>query len=297
MSKQRNAIIQRRRDAAQLARQVVTNESADRTGQKDHRHSPGRTNQLMLAEEMHHESFISGHQLNDWLMIWCPPGCCSRRCLVVASNGCTEAFDRHGWRVDRFQSLLPGGCRGWLSAEYTILDCLRNDDDVDDDDNYDRDDDEVNRGESQTSGGGQTTSGGGQTTRGGSRVYRVLDVMCWRGHPVYDCDTEFRQYWLQSKFAELFGGDYHQSLIAGRHERLFHPLQAQPCTLHTLNNLITATHSQQNNGGGGGVCLFYHRQAHYECGTTPLALWAPGSLLPAIRAHWWITGVQQQHQQ
>lgn len=34
------------------------------------------------------------------------------------------------------------------------------------------------------------------------RTYWVLDCMCWHGHPVYDSETEFRFFWLQSKLAE-----------------------------------------------------------------------------------------------
>ncbi|KAG7243228.1 hypothetical protein CRUP_025517, partial [Coryphaenoides rupestris] len=37
------------------------------------------------------------------------------------------------------------------------------------------------------------------------RTFYILDVMCWRGHPVYDCPTEFRFYWLQSKVQEAEG--------------------------------------------------------------------------------------------
>lgn len=33
-------------------------------------------------------------------------------------------------------------------------------------------------------------------------TYYVADVMCYRGHEMYDCSAEFRQFWLQSKLAE-----------------------------------------------------------------------------------------------
>ncbi|CAG8772556.1 12557_t:CDS:2, partial [Racocetra fulgida] len=55
-----------------------------------------------------------------------------------------------------FESPLPAGSssyKGNKTTDYCILDCI-----------YD-----------------QTTF-----------TYYVLDMMCWKGHPIYDCDTEFR---------------------------------------------------------------------------------------------------------
>jgi snurportin-1 len=203
---------------------------------------------------------IDGQQFDDWLLIWCPPQCCRKRCLVVASNGNTVAYDRHGWRVDRFQSQLPGGSRGWLSGEYTILDCLRNED--------------------------------GTGEEPGALIYRVVDIMCWRGHPVYDCDTEFRQYWLHTKLNELFDSPEQQRLIGGRHERLFFTLSAIKCSLQALDTLWEDARRHQQamqQQNVEGVCLFYHRQAHYEFGHTPLALWLPASEIPLVRSHWLAT--------
>jgi len=55
-----------------------------------------------------------------------------------------------------FESVLPAGAnsyKGNKTTDYCILDCI-----------YD-----------------QTKF-----------TYYVLDLMCWKGHPIYDCDTEFR---------------------------------------------------------------------------------------------------------
>lgn len=59
---------------------------------------------------------------------------------------------------------------------------------------------------------------GGRQSGGGSRgseycildcvydeikqIYYVLDLMCWKGQPLYDSDTEFRFFWLQAKVAD-----------------------------------------------------------------------------------------------
>lgn len=86
---------------------------------------------------------------SDWLMVVCPVG---KRSLVVASKGSTSSFTKSGYCVNRFPSLIPGGKRhnSSLGKDYTILDCIYSDLD---------------------------------------RTYYILDVMCWRGHPVYDCSV------------------------------------------------------------------------------------------------------------
>ncbi|TNN00403.1 hypothetical protein fugu_011649 [Takifugu bimaculatus] len=83
----------------------------------------------------------------DWLMVVCPVG---KRSLIVASKGSTAAYTKSGYCVNRFPSLLPGGNRhnSAMGKDYTILDCIYSEVD---------------------------------------RTFYILDVMCWRGHPVYDC--------------------------------------------------------------------------------------------------------------
>ncbi|XP_037307257.1 snurportin-1 isoform X2 [Pungitius pungitius] len=133
----------------------------------------------------------------DWMMVVCPVG---KRSLIVASKGSTAAYTKSGYCVNRFPSLLPGGNRhnSAMGKDYTILDCIYSEVD---------------------------------------RTYYILDVMCWRGHPVYDCPTEFRFFWLQSKVQETDG----LSEIAKR---------------NPVDGL-----------------LFYHRQTHYTPGSTPLVGW------------------------
>jgi hypothetical protein len=33
-------------------------------------------------------------------------------------------------------------------------------------------------------------------------TYYVVDIMCWAGAAVYDCNFEFRAFWLHCKLAE-----------------------------------------------------------------------------------------------
>ncbi|XP_063508866.1 snurportin-1 isoform X4 [Pongo pygmaeus] len=122
-----------------------------------------------------------------------------KRALIVASKGSTSAYTKSGYCVNRFSSLLPGGNRRNSTAkDYTILDCIYS---------------EVNQ------------------------TYYVLDVMCWRGHPFYDCQTDFRFYWMHSKLPEEEG-------------------LGEKTKLNPVDGL-----------------LFYHKQTHYSPGSTPLVGW------------------------
>ncbi|KAM6937084.1 snurportin-1 [Xenentodon cancila] len=161
---------------------------------------------------------------SDWLMVVCPVG---KRSLIVASKGSTAAYTKSGYCVNRFPSLLPGGNRhnSAMGKDYTILDCIYS---------------EVNR------------------------TFYILDVMCWRGHPVYDCPTEFRFYWLQSKVQETDG----LSETAKRNPFRFVGLQNTDCTTGSIHKALGAEYSFAVDG-----LLFYHKQTHYTPGSTPLVGW------------------------
>lgn len=33
-------------------------------------------------------------------------------------------------------------------------------------------------------------------------TYYIIDMMCWRGYSLYDCNYEFRNFWIKSKLEE-----------------------------------------------------------------------------------------------
>ncbi|XP_047594236.1 snurportin-1 isoform X2 [Lutra lutra] len=134
----------------------------------------------------------------EWIVVVCPVG---KRALIVASRGSTSAYTKSGYCVNRFSSLLPGGNRrnSTTTKDYTILDCIYS---------------EVNQ------------------------TYYVLDVMCWRGHPFYDC---------QFKFVGL---------------------NNFPCTPESLCKVLSMDFPFEVDG-----LLFYHKQTHYSPGSTPLVGW------------------------
>jgi len=95
----------------------------------------------------------------DWYLVLCPIG---KRCLVIGSKGQTKAYSRTGYLMNSFPSLLPGGNRRTLKdhKQNCIIDCIF----------------------SET-----------------ERIFYILDVMSWNGSDFYECETEFRFYWLESK--------------------------------------------------------------------------------------------------
>ncbi|XP_054096463.1 snurportin-1 isoform X2 [Callithrix jacchus] len=120
-----------------------------------------------------------------------------KRALIVASRGSTSAYTKSGYCVNRFPSLLPGGNRRNSTAkDYTILDCIYS---------------EVNQ------------------------TYYVLDVMCWRGHPFYDCQTDFRFYWMHSKLPEEEGLREKTKLNPFK----FVGLKNFPCTPESLCDVLS----------------------------------------------------------
>ncbi|XP_042571007.1 snurportin-1-like [Cyprinus carpio] len=161
---------------------------------------------------------------SDWLMVVCPVG---KRSLVVASKGSTSSYTKSGYCVNRFPSLIPGGNRhnSAVGKDYTILDCIYSDVD---------------------------------------RTYYILDVMCWRGHPVYDCSTEFRFYWLQSKVEEAEG----LSEISKINPFRFVSLNSISCSTESIQTALAHEYNFSVDG-----LLFYHKETHYTPGSTPLVGW------------------------
>nr|XP_040129921.1 snurportin-1 isoform X2 [Ictidomys tridecemlineatus] len=160
----------------------------------------------------------------EWIVVVCPVG---KRALIVASRGSTSAYTKSGYCVNRFSSLLPGGNRrnSTNAKEYTILDCIYS---------------EVNQ------------------------TYYVLDVMCWRGHPFYDCQTDFRFYWMHSKLPEEEGLGEKTTLNPFK----FVGLKNFPCTPESLCKVLSMDFPFEVDG-----LLFYHKQTHYSPGSTPLVGW------------------------
>lgn len=179
--------------------------------------------------------------LSEWLVDvpadfteeWCTVPCpVGKRCLVVASRGHTSVYTRSGYRLNTFTSTLPGGNKKHR-RENAILDCIY---------------DEVNG------------------------IYYIIDIMCWKNHPVYDSDTEFRFYWLRTRI------DEYQNVTekTKNNPYRFIPIPNFAATQEGILNAIDAAQFEMDG------LLFYHKKTHYTFGSTPLVVWLKPFMIPEI---------------
>eukprot|EP00055_Hartaetosiga_balthica_P014770 m.83007 g.83007 ORF g.83007 m.83007 type:complete len:1185 (+) comp8681_c2_seq1:261-3815(+) len=120
---------------------------------------PKYANQLMVGEVM--ES-IPDDITDNWSCVVCPKG---RRCLIVSHNGYTQAFNRFGKPLFKFNSLLPGG--GRTPSNYRgscVVDGIFNEE---------------------------------------TSTFYILDIIYWHGMHILDSPFDFRSFWLESKWMEM----------------------------------------------------------------------------------------------
>ncbi|GAA6014785.1 hypothetical protein JCM11491_001983 [Sporobolomyces phaffii] len=192
----------------------------------------------------------------DWRMSVVPKG---KRCLCATTNDSggknTVLYSRVAGRtLGRLHSILPGDC---------LLDVV-----------WDRE----------------------------QSILWVLDTCKWRGNYIVECEADFRAFFTSSKLSELSTQYYIPSTVPPA-PRASRPLLVLPCPtyapplvptslLPVLTSLSTPsmcpisvllpapaapTVVQQTIGvpfEPSGV-LLYHRESHYESGTTPLVNWVP----------------------
>ncbi|CAJ0762507.1 19846_t:CDS:10 [Entrophospora sp. SA101] len=171
----------------------------------------------------------------NWYVVLCPVG---KRCLVTSAKGNTMSRLRNGGVMDVFESNLPAGgsnYKGNKTTDYCILDCV-----------YDQ----------------------------ATFTFYVLDMMCWKGHPIYDCDTEFRFYWLTTKFNEVDPPITAPSLgtMATVNNSIykFIPLSPLNCSPKQISSLISDSNPFGYRSDG---LLFFNKQTQYVIGETPLCGW------------------------
>ncbi|KAI5069245.1 hypothetical protein GOP47_0015546 [Adiantum capillus-veneris] len=160
----------------------------------------------------------------DWYVMARPAG---ERCIVVSSNGATVSRLRNGHILHCFPSALPNGAKtpgvAASSQVFCILDCIFHKAD---------------------------------------NIYYVIDMMCWRGYSLYDCNYEFRHFWIKSKLEET-------GIFASPkcHRYQFSIVHAFECDKAGLERAYNGNVPFERDG-----CLFLNRHAHYVLGITPLAL-------------------------
>ncbi|RVE42206.1 hypothetical protein evm_013139 [Chilo suppressalis] len=164
------------------------------------------------------------------------------RVLVVANNGITKCYTKYGQFLFKMNSALPGGNRNYPKSNKGTC-CV------------------LDCFYCETK----------------STLY-VLDLLAWNNQPMTDCDTEFRYFWLQSQFAE----NPEVGVINKKNKIKFTLLPKSPCKPDELNKfMMTYPHFESNSPSLDGI-LFYHRQAHYISGETPLVGWLFPYMVPEV---------------
>lgn len=160
-----------------------------------------------------------------------------KRVLLVAHKGSTMMFSKGGYMIKRFPSLLPGGYRFEQQGfQSTILDCV-----------FDE----------------------------ASSTIWVLDMMCYKGYPLYDCESTFRFFWISTK---LFDESTENLKETSRYNKFkFLPCPNAGCSENSIVDAVTSMYQFQVDG-----LLFYHNQAYYRPGRTPLVGWLKPFMLPKI---------------
>ncbi|XP_032599145.1 snurportin-1 [Drosophila grimshawi] len=191
----------------------------------------GQHFRLQQSEWLRHRP----ENLADWLLLPCPVG---KRCLVIAANGRTKAYNKAGRITMQLRSLLPGD--GYMQKFRTILDCV-----------YVPEED----------------------------TFYVLDALAFGQQQLLNCDANFRFFWLRSRF------DEHGELkeLSKRNEKPFKLLEYYDFEDATAVDQALQKYPQwtDNQPQLDGL-LFYHKEASYECGTTPLVCWLFPYMMPDV---------------
>lgn len=110
--------------------------------------------------------------------------------------------------------------------------------------------------------------------------YYALDVLAYRSQELVDCDAEFRFFWLKNKVSEDsldIKDSYNLTIIRN--------LKFYECSLfEELQECFTKFPIWDNfdkNPELDGI-LFYHKEASYVYGTTPLVTWLFPFMIPEI---------------
>lgn len=207
-------------------------------GEAAHSENHSISSSFADAQLMHSEQLVdTPHDLfqGQWFVLPRPTG---TRCLLVATNGMTHARDAAGSKLETFRSILPNG--GAQSSSSSSPNSYH--------------------------GSGKDRPCIIDAVRLQSGEYVALDCMCWNGHPMYYCDTEFRLFWLHSQFADIPGNQFHA-------QRRISPVWYETATADTSNALLNGAATPYRIDG----IVFILREAHYETGISPLSLFCQPS--------------------
>lgn len=108
------------------------------------------------------------------------------------------------------------------------------------------------------------------------KTYYVLDVMSWNSHPCSDSETVFRFAWVNVKINE----DCPEILqTSPKNPYKFVPVPHYACDKLTIKKALESPLPFPAKLDG---LLFYHKEALYSPGTTPLVGWLKGYMVPEL---------------
>uniref|UniRef100_A0A8D9EBY5 Snurportin-1 n=1 Tax=Cacopsylla melanoneura TaxID=428564 RepID=A0A8D9EBY5_9HEMI len=168
-----------------------------------------------------------------------------KRCTLVAHKGMTTQYDKQGRPTANFPTNLPGGC------------------------------DPLHLNPNH--GAMRKTILDCVYSEADSTFY-VLDLIMWNLHPFIECETSLRFFWLQTRLEEVDVASVNKCnayriLPAVR----FNVIDMQP-------PLLQPALYPDNRPVTDGF-LFYHPEAIYQSGNTPLVGWLKGYMIPEIIEH------------
>lgn len=108
--------------------------------------------------------------------------------------------------------------------------------------------------------------------------YYVLDVLAYGSQALTDCEAEFRFFWLETQLHE---SNFDQ--ISEHHEHPFRIIEKVTCNNEMAFNALFASYPiWRNNQPELDGFLFYHKEASYVHGTTPLVGWLFAFMIPEL---------------
>lgn len=176
------------------------------------------------------------HEPDGFAESWlCKPAPVGHRTLIVAEKGRTASYTKSGYRTCTFPSLLPGGHNSTKSS-YTVLDGVWCEE---------------------------------------SQCFYILDLICYKSHPLTDSEAEFRFFWGTTKFSEDLA-DIGEVQKKNPYPMIWLPHMT--CDKAQLTTSVNKPYPYKIDG-----LLFYHKQGHYSAGSSPLVGWIkPGMLKEAL---------------
>lgn len=111
-----------------------------------------------------------------------------------------------------------------------------------------------------------------------SEEYFVLDVLAYGNQALTDCDAEFRFFWIESQIRES-----NLDHVTDHNEYSFKVIEKINCGDEmALNDFLSKYPVWPNNQPELDGFLFYHKEASYVHGKTPLVGWLFAYMIPEL---------------